>query len=399
MAIKLTAKSVENWKPGPDRQEIPDTSGVMLVVQPSGAKSWASRPRWQGKPIKITHGLWPAIQLAEARKKHAEAVEKIARGIDPREEQRSSNAAAGLAQRDSLRSVSEQYLTLMEKRGQQRAIHVVRANLERLVFPTELGGMPVSAIRKSEFVRLFDRVERERGARMADVIRGNLSTVLKWYAERSDTFVNPLAGMQRRDHAGPRQRVLDDEEIRRVWAACDQMTSSFGQAVKMLLLTACRRNEVAHMTWGEVNNGGLDWTIPAARYKGAKGSHDHLIPLSAAARTILNGMPHEGELVFPNRGGGKIIGFASLKIELDRLSGVTGWTLHDLRRTARSLMSRAGVNADHAERCLGHVIGGVRGIYDRHAFYAEKQHAFEALAGLLDRIVHPPGDVVVPLRG
>ena len=74
------------------------------------------------------------------------------------------------------------------------------------------------------------------------------------------------------------------------------------------------------------------------------------------------------------------------------------WTLHDLRRTARSLMSRAGVNTDIAERCLGHVIRGVRGVYDRHAYYDEKKHAFKELAALVERIVNPPADNVVPLR-
>ena len=76
---------------------------------------------------------------------------------------------------------------------------------------------------------------------------------------------------------------------------------------------------------------------------------------------------------------------------------MTGWTLHDLRRTARSLMSRAGIPSDHAERCLGHVIGGVRGVYDRHEFHAEKKRAYEALAAQIDRIVNPQ-DNVVPLR-
>jgi hypothetical protein len=79
---------------------------------------------------------------------------------------------------------------------------------------------------------------------------------------------------------------------------------------------------------------------------------------------------------------------------LDKASGVKGWTLHDLRRTARSLMSRAGISSDHAERCLGHVIGGVRGVYDRHEFHAEKRHAFEALAALIERIVNPKANVV-----
>jgi integrase len=75
---------------------------------------------------------------------------------------------------------------------------------------------------------------------------------------------------------------------------------------------------------------------------------------------------------------------------IDKASGVTGWRLHDARRTARSLMSRAGVNSDHAERCLGHVIGGVRGIYDRHEYQAEKAHALEMLAHQVALIVDPP---------
>ena len=70
------------------------------------------------------------------------------------------------------------------------------------------------------------------------------------------------------------------------------------------------------------------------------------------------------------------------------------WTIHDLRRTARTLMSRAGVNADIAERCLGHVIAGVRGIYDRHRFEEEKRSAFEALAAQIERIVNPQPNVV-----
>jgi len=91
-------------------------------------------------------------------------------------------------------------------------------------------------------------------------------------------------------------------------------------------------------------------------------------------------------------------GIAELKAALNYASGVTGWTLHDLRRTARSLMSRAGVPSDHAERCLGHVIGGVRGTYDRHAYAEEKRQAYEELASSIAGIVDPQPNVV-PLRG
>jgi integrase len=104
--------------------------------------------------------------------------------------------------------------------------------------------------------------------------------------------------------------------------------------------------------------------------------------------------------VFTTNDGLKPISSLSLfKSQLDAASDTKGWTLHDLRRTARSLMSRAGIPSDHAERCLGHVIGGVRGVYDRHEYHTEKQQAFEALAALIERIVSGTQAGVVQLKG
>src|SRR4029077_2281379 len=138
-----------------------------------------------------------------------------------------------------------------------------------------------------------------------------------------------------------------------------------------------------------------EWTIPAERYKT---KIDHLIPLSQAALAIAQG---SGDGFIFTANGKQAIGSHTLhKAAIDKASGVTNWVIHDLRRTARSLMSRAGVASDHAERCLGHVIGGVRGVYDRHEYLEEKRLAFEALASLVDRIVNSSAQTnVVPLRG
>jgi integrase len=100
--------------------------------------------------------------------------------------------------------------------------------------------------------------------------------------------------------------------------------------------------------------------------------------------------------VFTISGRTPLRNFAKAKVRLDQLSGINGWQLHDLRRTARSLLSRAGIHPDISERCLGHAIGGIRGIYDRHDFHDQMAHAFEALAAQIERIVHPT-DNVVPL--
>ena len=132
---------------------------------------------------------------------------------------------------------------------------------------------------------------------------------------------------------------------------------------------------------------GSAWTIPQARYKTGL---EFLIPLSPAAEAVLAKVPKigKGDLVFTTNGKQPLGGFSKFKRNFDEACGVTGWTLHDLRRTARSLMSRAGISADHAERALGHVMSGIRATYDKHEYLDEKKRAFEALATLIDRIVN-----------
>jgi integrase len=148
------------------------------------------------------------------------------------------------------------------------------------------------------------------------------------------------------------------------------------------------------MEWSEID--GADWTLPAARNKTKV---DLVRPLSPAALVVIAAQPRIGPYVFTKADGRPLRGFSAHKKALDAASGVTGWRLHDLRRTARSLLSRAGVPPDHAELCLGHVIGGIiRQTYDRHEYYTEKRQAYETLATLIDRIVNPT-DNVIALRG
>jgi integrase len=217
--------------------------------------------------------------------------------------------------------------------------------------------------------------------------------VMNWHAMRSDDFLSPIvrgmARTQRSEQA--RERILTDDELRKIWVA---NYGVFGSFVRFLLLTAARRSEVAGMTWAELQ--GSDWTLPARRNKTGL---DLVRPLSRTAQAILVALPKAGEFVWSTNGGtAPIGGFAQFKRRFDAASHTDGWALHDLRRTARSLMSRTGVPPDHAERCLGHVIGGVRGVYDRHEYHREKAQAFEALAALIERIVSGSEADVVPLR-
>jgi len=260
---------------------------------------------------------------------------------------------------------------------------------ERLVFP-DLGARQIDTIRRSEIVRWLDKIEDGHGPRAAHMALAYVSKLFNWHATRDDEFRSPIVpGMGRinaRERA--RTRILSDDELRTVWRATST-PHPYHALVRFILLTAARRSEAADMTRAEIGNG--DWVIPAARYKTKQ---DHLIPLSTAAGALLNSIPNLGSHLFTLNGKRPIGGLSELKRALDAASGVTGWTIHDLRRTSRSLMSRAGIEADIAERCLGHVIGGVRGVYDRHEYHDEKKRAFEALAALIERIVNPQENIL-----
>lgn len=322
-------------------------------------------------------------------KREAEIIRgAIGRGRNPLKELQASKSAA----ENSLKSVCEEYLKRAAKN--LRSHDQIKASLERLVYP-KLGARPIDSILRSEIVKLLDKIADERGPVMADRVLAYVRKVMNWHASRSDDFRSPIVRGMARTKPGEleRDRILTDDELRAVWKAAKGFEGPFGYFVRFVLLTATRRNEAADMTDAELS--GDDWIIPGSRYKNKL---DHLIPLSQAARDLLKEIPRiKGVSYIFTTGRGAIGGFSKFKKDFDKACGVADWTIHDLRRTARSLMSRAGVPADHAERALGHVIGGVRGTYDRHAYYDEKKRAFEALALQIDRILNPK-DNVIPMR-
>jgi integrase len=156
-----------------------------------------------------------------------------------------------------------------------------------------------------------------------------------------------------------------------------------------------RRNEAARMNRAERVED--NWTIPGKRHKSKR---DFLLPLSKAAADTLGQIPAIGRKgwIFTTDGKTPVSGFSKFKADFDKLCGVTGWTLHDLRRTGRTLCSRAGADPDHAELAYGHTIQGVRGVYDVWQYRDEKLRVFELLAAQIERIVHPV-DNVMAIRG
>lgn len=319
-------------------------------------------------------------------KREAEAVRgAIAQGRDPLAEMRKAKTA----DKTTFKAVAEQYLA---KDGSRlRSKDEIKAVLERHAYP-RIGAKAIDALKRSEIVRMLDKVEEGAGPVAADRTLAHVRKICNWHATRTDDFNSPIVrGMARtKPKQRRRQRILSDDELRAVWKAAEGQQTPFAWLVRFVLLTMTRRNEAARMTRTEAV--GQDWTIPGRRHKSKK---DFLLPLSAAALDLLGSIPAIGRkgYVFTTGGATPISGFSKFKADFDKACGVTGWTLHDLRRTGRTLCSRAGADPDHAELAYGHTVQGVRGTYDVWQYRDEKLRVMEALALQIDRIVHPRDNV------
>ena len=383
---KLTDLKIKNSKAADKRYALSDNgSGLWLVVQPSGHKSYVTWTRLKsGRQIKITHGEAGVLSLADACVLNSEAIKQAKLGNDPRDPKKHAKAKRLVAEGNTFAVFALKYLGSDETKA-LRTAHQIRARLERIAIPL-LGDKPIIDIKRSHIADALDHIAKHNGRTQANRVLSDISCVLNFYGDRDDDYLMPRLSKLNRTLTA-RSRVLDEAEIRKVWNAADRFT-------KFLLLTAARRNEAAGIQWKEID--GNDWILPAAR--NGKTGLDLVRPLSQAALNLLPSRGHPDEYIFGSDPNKPLRSYPRIKRRVDKASGVTGWRFHDLRRTARTLLSKAGVSPDHAERCLGHVIGGVRGIYDRFEFHAEKRHAFEALAQQIELIVNPPRGNVRQLK-
>jgi integrase len=422
MANRLTTRAVENIKPGNARREIPDGEirGMYLVVQPSGAKSYVLRYRYAGKPRKLTIG--PAeMGLGEARKLAASARAMIAAGRDPQGEKVTSKIAAkeaAGAKRDSVEAVVAEFIERHVRRSNKpsTAKEYVRLLDKEIVEPWR--GRRLSDVSRRDVNWLLDKVV-ERGAPVAaNRVLAILRKFCRWAVSREIIEHSPCDGVMTRSAETPRDRVLNDRELRLIWQAADALGWPYPAIIRLLILTGQRRGEVVGMRWDEVDFEKKLWSLPAARVKNKR---PHALPLSSAAIDILKSLPrieNDAGLVFPARGraataGGEsavpVSAHSKAKLRLDHAiaelvegdgsAPLAPWGLHDLRRSCASGLARHGVDLHIIERCLNHVsgsFGGIVAVYQKHKFEDGMRRAMDAWAAHVERIASgaPAANVV-----
>ena len=413
MARALTTKAVENLKPDPEKRvEVPDPAlaGLYLIVQPSGAKSWALRYRFDGKPAKLTLGRWPAMGVAEARAAATASLDILDHGRNPAGEKKAKAEAVAQSDRDKVAAVVDLFL-------KRHASHNRRGDDVAAMFRREImekwGGRDIQTIAKRDVIDVLDAIVDRGSPVTANRLRAHLNTLFNWAKGRDIIQVNPLDGIKPPAPEKARDRVLTTEEIRLFWQASAGMEYPFGPLYRVLLLTGQRLREVAEMTWQEIE--GDIWTLPASR---SKNGDEHVVPLSPEVVAIMEALPRIGRFIFTTTGKSPVSGFTRAKARADRLMGeaanldlpagsdpvtIPPFTIHDLRRTAATGMAGLRFPPHVVEAVLNHRSGtrrGVAGVYNRFDYAEEKRHALESWARLvLQQVEGRESNVVALNRG
>lgn len=413
--MKLKATTVETLAATDKRQEIPDDlcTGLYLVVQPTGKKSWQVRYRHGGVHRRMTLAAFPTLSLADARARARDVMAAASEGRDPAEEVRAAKAPKVPKAEDNRNKVTT-LIGQFAKRHLKglKSGDVVKRELDRFVVAT-WGDRDIHSITKRDVIDLLDGIADSGRVVTANRIRAYLNKFLNWCVERDVLLMSPATGVKPVAKETSRDRVLTDDEIRWFWQACDAEGFPWGPLGKVLLLTGQRLNEAAQMTDGEIR--GKVWHLSTDRTKNAR-AHD--VPLSDAVQAVLNAVPRVADekgvvrFIFTTTATTPVSGFHKGRQHLaDKMGEIAAkerggpveiphWTFHDLRRTAATGMARLGIAVRVTEAVLNHVSGtggGIVAVYQRHDYADEKRAALDAWARMVTAMVEGESDNVVRL--
>jgi integrase len=409
----LTDAKIRTLQTPAARREIPDgkITGLYLVLQPSGSRSWALRYRADGKPAKLTLGPYPTLDLANARRRAQEALGEVAGGKNPAAEKRTAREARRAAENaiaDRVEAVAASFVERHVGRhvGASWARETQRLLAKEIV--PAIGEKRLGEVKKSDIQDLLDGIVDRGAPVVANRTLAVLRRLCNWAIERGLIDVSPCDKIKPPAAEESRDRVLSDDEIRLAWNAFERVGWPFGPLAKLLLLTGARRDEIAQARWSEVDIEARTWTI-------ARNGVAHEIPLSDAALDIIKSLPRIGDrkdaFLFSTSGRTPVSGFSNAKEAIDRaiveargadVEAIPNWVFHDLRRSAASGMAGIGIAPHVVEAALGHrsgTIKGVAAVYNRYSYNVEKRAALDAWSRRLDSIISGvTGDNVVELR-
>src|SRR5271166_4371130 len=374
--IKLTKNAIDSLSPPKSDVVYWDAAapGFGVKVTPKGRKVFVVLYRTGGagsKLRKYSIGPYSRVTLHQARVAAQRVFAAKVEGRDPAAEKREAKRRVVA---DRVEDLLESFIA--QRLSQNRSAGEVARLLRREVGKAWTG-KSIHEISKRDVVEVISAIEQRGAPIAANKTLKSIKTFLRWCVGRGVLDQSPAEGVPLPAKQVARDRVLDDHELTQVILAARKIGGPFGGIVELLALTGQRREEVAGLTWEELDLEQRVWAIPKSRTKNAKA---HVVHLSEQSLAVLTRADQRGPLVFSLRGTKAFQEFSRAKRRLDQLSGITRWRLHDLRRTCVSGMARLGIAPHVADKILNHqsgTISGVAAVYQRHEFLPERQAALD----------------------
>jgi integrase len=385
---KLTTKAVQNAKPPyagrlvlwdsvvSDDTSLPGSFGLRVTI--TGVKSWVVMYRVEDernpgsqKQRFMTLGHYPANTLAEAREKARDALKLAGKGEDPVEAR--GNVKRDIAAIETVEEAVSAFIVKYAKR-QNRSWKEVERVFNSYVLP-KWSNRKLPEITRKDIFELLEELMVADHPYMANRALAHIRKFFNWCLETGRVAVSPATNIKPPGKEVARDRVLNNDEINAVWKGADELGWPFGPAIKVLILTGQRRNEVLQMKWENLDLTKSLWTMPK---EATKANRKHEVPLSKMVIELLESLPRNGIYVFSTNSRTPISGISKAKTRLDNFSNTSEWRIHDIRLTVASKMAELGIAPHVIEKVLNHSTGqisGVGAVYNRHTYLREKTDA------------------------
>jgi integrase len=369
--MRLDAKTIAKLDlPGRKADHIvwdSDLAGFGLRLRKGGKRVWIAqyRPPSTRRTRRVTIGAIEKLTPTQAREVARKLLARVALGDDPQAAKEAKRAHAAC----TFRSAIEAYLAAKEPQLRPTSHRINKLYLLDGDYFRALHPMGVNEITHPDIAARLSAITRAHSAHTAAASRRAVSAFFKWTTEKGWTTSNPVIGTRKPADPKPREHVLSNAELVRVWKSCGD--DDFGRIVKLLVLLGARRQEVGGLRWSELDLETGTWALPATR---AKNGHQHTIALPPTALAIIKSVPRTSrDHLFGDRAGDGFTSWSRGKRDLDgRLAGhVRPFRVHDLRRSVATGMADIGVEPWHIEVCLNHHGGfrrGIAGVYNRSRY-------------------------------